>query len=137
MGRKLILLGKTSLLEQKISVLISLVLAVLTLGVFFLKTLTIDDLSVGQKTAINTTVADDSLITCTTKAIGGDGSIGNDESVSNCANSHTIHGKEISYCYFVNDNHWSDNDDGHSDEEDDDVYDDDERRENNHEREDV
>lgn len=135
MGRKLILLGKTSLLEQKISVLISLVLAVLTLGVFFLKTLTIDDLSVGQKTAINATVTDDSLITCTTKAIGGD-NIGNDESVSNCANSHTIHGKEISYCYLLNDNHWSDNDDGHSDEEDDDAYDD-ECRENKHEREDV
>lgn len=136
MGRKLILLGKTSLLEQKISVLIPLVLVVLTLLMFFLKTLTIEDLSVGQKTAINTKVADDSLITCTTKAIGGDGSIGNDESVSNCANSHTIHGKEISYCYLVNDNHWSDNDDGHSDEEDD-VYDDDECRENEREREDV
>ncbi|HHT9144505.1 MAG: hypothetical protein Q7J76_04145 [Candidatus Brocadiaceae bacterium] len=135
MGRKLILLGKTSLLEQKISVLISLVLVVLILGMFFLKTLAIDALSVGQRTAINTKVADDSLITCTTKAIGGDGSIGNDESVSNCANSHTIHGKEISYCYLVNDNHWSDNDDGHSDEEDD-VYDD-ECRENGREREDV
>lgn len=136
MGRKLILLGKTSLSEQKISVLISLVLVVLTLGIFLLKTLTIDDLSVGWKTAINTTVADDYLITSTTKAREGDGSVGNDESVSNCANSHTIYGKELSYCYFMNDNHWSDNDDGHYDEDDDDVYDD-ECRENKHVREDV
>jgi len=135
MGRKLILLGKSSLLEQKISVLISLILVVLTLGGFFLKTLTIDDLSVGQKTAVNATVTDDSLITCTTKAIEDNSNGSNDESVSNCANSHTIHGKEISYCYLLNDNHWSDNDDGHSDEEDD-VYDD-ECRENEREREDV
>lgn len=136
MGRKLILLGKTSLLDQKISVLISLVLVVLTLGMFFLKTLIIDALSVGQRTAINATVAEDTLTICTTKVIEDNSNGSNDESVSNFTNSHNIHGKEISYCYLVNDNHWSDNDDGHSDEEDD-VYDDDECRENEREREDV
>ena len=135
MGRRLMLLGKTSLLEQKISVLISLVLVVLTLGMFFLKTLTINDLNVCQKTSISVAVVDDTLISSSTKAIEGNSGSNNDESISTCANSHTIHGKELSYCYFMNNNHWSDNDE---DDDDDDVYEaDNECRENKHEREDV
>ncbi|MDO8141625.1 MAG: hypothetical protein Q6358_09005 [Candidatus Brocadiales bacterium] len=75
------------------------------------------------------------MISSSTKAIEGNSGINNDESISTCANSHTIHGKELSYCYFMNNNHWSDNDE---DDDDDDVYEaDNECRENKHEREDV
>lgn len=143
MGQRLILSGKVYLIRQKISVLTLWVLVVLTLGIPVLKIVITDDFNVIQKTAVITTVADDTSIICITKATGDDGSSGNDKGGSNYSNSHfqngTIHGKEFFCCYFIRYNHWGDNDDVHYDEEEDDIYDDDddERRENKYEWEDV
>lgn len=138
MGRKLLLFGKTSLLMKKTSVLISLVLVILTFGIIFLKTLTMDDLNVVQKIATNTTETNAGQIHYAAKVIGDSGS--NDKKIANYSNNHfqnnTIHGKELSYCYFISESHWSDNDDGHSDEEDSDVCDE-EDRENEYDREDA
>ena len=138
MRRKLLLLGKTSLLKQRISIITSLILAVLTLGNFFLKTSTIiDDLTVGQKNAENVTVADTTKTTSIMKVIGSGGSC-NDKNISYCLNNHfqsSAHqGKKYSRCYYVSYNHWDNDDDGHSNEEDIDVYDE-EDRENEYERE--
>lgn len=71
MRRKLLLVGKTSLLSQRISIITSLILAVLTFGNFFLKTSTIiDDLAVGRKTAENVTAADATKTTSIMTVIG-------------------------------------------------------------------
>ncbi|MEP9410783.1 MAG: hypothetical protein HRF42_05160 [Candidatus Brocadia sp.] len=143
MVQKLLLPAKASSVKQKISMLTSLSLVALTLGTIFIKTLTIDDFSVAQKTAINATVADDTAIVCVTKATGDDGNSGNDKSGHNYSNNRfqksTVHGKEFSCCCFIRDNHWSDNDDVHYDEEEDDTYEDDndECRENKYEWKDV
>src|SRR5574337_1119916 len=105
MRRKLLLVGKTSLLKKRISIITSLVLAVLTVGTFFLKTSTIiDNLNVDQKSIGNATVEDTIQTISTIKVIGNDSSSCNDKSVSLCLNGHfqdnAIHGKECSFCYF-------------------------------------
>lgn len=136
MRQKLLLSGKTSLFMQRISIIISLVLVVLTIGNFFLKTFTIiDDSSAGQKNAENKAVA---ITPCTIKVTGNGSSGSNDKSVFRCLNSpfqnSAIQGKEYSYSYFVSDHHWDNDDGSHYDEEDIDVYNE-EDRENECDRE--
>ncbi|MBW7897741.1 hypothetical protein B188_25840 [Candidatus Brocadiaceae bacterium B188] len=88
MRQKLLLFGRTSLLLQRILIITSLLLAVLTFGNFFLKTSTIiENQTASQENAGHILVTDTAQIISTMKVIGSGGCC-DDKNISHCLNNH-------------------------------------------------
>lgn len=138
MRQKLLLFGRTSLFMRRILIITSFILAGLTFGDIFLKTATIiDGQTAGQRNAGYIRVTAATQTASTMKVIGSAGFCDNKNiflGINNQCQDGGLENKGSSPGYYVNYNHWDNNDDGHNDEEDVDVYDE-EDKENDHDRE--
>ncbi|MBV6466280.1 MAG: hypothetical protein PGMFKBFP_01585 [Anaerolineales bacterium] len=123
---------------RRILIITSFILAGLTFGNIFLKTATIiDGQTAGQRNAGYIRVTAATQTASTMKVIGSAGSCDNKNiflGINNQCQGGGLENKGSSPGYYVNYNHWDNNDDGHNDEEDVDVYDE-EDKENDHDRE--